>query len=508
MIYTKVNIPADSEKSGRKTEPLASVSRTLCTKTFVFHADKHACRTAPPPSDKTPEAREAPSEVPPETPPETPLHAPEIVTADRQASGFSEAPAAQRPYRHTLLSEQLLPFSGKVALLAALCLVSFLFGCTVTDRKLCRVMMAVSAAASGRLPEMSQAALYAAETYPSGAGTDATNVSAPRESDQTYYQKYRAAETVPAETETPLSGSLDYLTAHESTACGTDEAENASSVLPVGQNENGKIGADDRVLYPVLKSDLRAADFASLTNQTHLAPDVQTLSQSTPSALQNLTLDGSPLVLIVHTHGSEGYNECETDGYYDASLAVRSEDVTKNVVSVGTSLAEVLNDFGIATLQDTTMCDKDSFVRAYKTSAALVRSYLEQYPSIRFVIDLHRDAIIASDGTSTAPTFSFAGEDTAQLMLVVGTNAAGADHPHWSDNLSLALHIQKQLSEEYPGLFRKINLRAASFNEQLSSGYLLLECGSVANDRSQAERAAKLFGTGLARMILRAAQNA
>ena len=507
MIYTKVNIPADSEKSGRKTEPLASVSRTLCTKTFVFHADKHACRTAPPPSDKTPEARE----VPPETPPEAPPHAPEIVTADREASGFSEAPAAQRPCRHTLLSEQLLPFSGKVALLAALCLVSFLFGCTVTDRKLCRVMMAVSAAASGRLPETPLLESSENVLYPNASkitGANLESAFAPSENGDTYYQKYRAAETVPAETETPLSGSLDYLTAHGSAADGTDEAENSASALPVGQSENGKIGADDRVLYPVLKSDLRAADFASLTNQTRLAPDVQTLLQSTPSALQNLTLDGSPLVLIVHTHGSEGYNECETAGYYDASLAVRSEDVTKNVVSVGTSLAEVLNDFGIATLQDTTMCDKDSFVRAYKTSAALVRSYLEQYPSIRFVIDLHRDAIIASDGTSTAPTFSFAGEDTAQLMLVVGTNAAGADHPHWSDNLSLALHIQKQLSEEYPGLFRKINLRAASFNEQLSSGYLLLECGSVANDRSQAERAAKLFGTGLARMILRAAQNA
>ena len=134
-------------------------------------------------------------------------------------------------------------------MLAALCLVSFLFGCTVTDQRLCRVMMAVSAAASGRLPEMSQAALYAAETYPSGAGTDATNVSAPRESDQTYYQKYRAAETVPAETETPLSGSLDYLTAHESTACGTDEAlrDWAGNIKPLS----------DWVLVRVYNGDLR-----------------------------------------------------------------------------------------------------------------------------------------------------------------------------------------------------------------------------------------------------------
>ena len=498
MIYTKVNIPADSGKNNRKAEPPASADRTLCAKTFVFNADKHTCRTAPPPSDKTP-AREAPSETPP--------HAPEIVTADRKESDFSETSAASRPYRHVLLTEPLLPFSGKVALLAALCLVSFLFGCTVTDQRLCRVMMAVSAAASGRLPAAPLLAFSDDETSPNASKTTLEGASAQTDSSQTYYQKYRAADAAPHKTDPPYSGSLDYLTAHEGSVDDTVTSQAPSSALPVGQNENGKIGADDRVLYPVLKSDLRAADLASLTNQTRLAPEVQTLLQSTPSALQNLTLDGSPLVLIVHTHGTEGYNECETEGYYDASLAVRSEDVTKNVVSVGASLAEVLNDFGIATLHDTTMCDKASFVRAYKTSAALVRSYLEQYPSLRFVIDLHRDAIIAADGTSTAPTFSFAGEDTAQLMLVVGTNDAGADHPHWSDNLSLALHIQKQLSEDYPGLFRKINLRAASFNEQLSSGYLLLECGSIANKRSQAERAAKLFGTGLARMILCAAQN-
>ena len=92
-------------------------------------------------------------------------------------------------------------------------------------------------------------------------------------------------------------------------------------------------------------------------------------------------------------------------------------------------------------------------------------------------------------------------------MLVVGTNAAGASHPNWSDNLSLALHVEKQLSADYPGMFRRINLRSASFNQQLSNGYLLLECGAFANSREQAERAAKLFGTGFARLILQAAKN-
>ena len=133
---------------------------------------------------------------------------------------------------------------------------------------------------------------------------------------------------------------------------------------------------------------------------------------------------------------------------------------------------------------------------------------MEQYPSIRFVIDLHRDSISSPDGSASAPVFSYAGEEAAQLMLVVGTNAAGANHPNWSDNLSLALQLQKKLSDDYPGMFRRINLRMASFNEQLSSGYLLLECGAFANSRTQAERAAKLFGTGLARLITEAAKSA
>ena len=281
-----------------------------------------------------------------------------------------------------------------------------------------------------------------------------------------------------------------------------------TSVIPVQSAETGKIGSDSEVLYPVMSSDFRAKDPFSLNNETRYTPDVAALLKITPSALQNLSLDGNPLVLIVHTHGTEAYNECEKDGYYDAVQPVRSEDISQNVVSVGTALAGVLNDFGIVTLHDTTMCDKDSFVRAYKTSATLVKSYLEQYPSIRFVIDLHRDSISSPDGSASAPVFSYAGEEAAQLMLVVGTNAAGANHPNWSDNLSLALQLQKKLSDDYPGMFRRINLRMASFNEQLSSGYLLLECGAFANSRVQAERAAKLFGTGLARLITEAAKSA
>ena len=505
MIYTKVTVPTTTQNSEKRKTPAkpsgSSQSLASYEKTFVFNA-KRSTAPAKQTPDKTENSFAKTAEMP-----EMPIHKPEIVMTEPESDiknvRFSEntrSAFSHSSQEHTLF-ERFLPLSGKFALLAALCMISFLFGCTVTDRKLCRVMIAVSAAASGRIPDTP-----ISDTYESVVKAVKSDTSA-LDKTETFYRKY---ETSPLPSAS--GGSVDYLAAHagalsDSSSANSPLPDSSDTSVPVQTTENGKIGSDSAVLYPVIKSDLRAKDLCSLSNETRYPPDVQSLMQMTPGALQDLSLDGNPLVLIVHTHGTECYNECAADGYYDASQPVRNEDISQNVVSVGTSLAEVLNDFGISTIHDTTMCDKDSFVRAYKTSAALVKSYLEQYPSIRFVIDLHRDSISSPDGSAAAPLFSFAGEEAAQLMLVVGTNAAGASHPNWSDNLSLALHVEKQLSADYPGMFRRINLRSASFNQQLSNGYLLLECGAFANSREQAERAAKLFGTGFARLILQAAKN-
>lgn len=510
MIYTKVTIPTAEKHTEHKMPAYRKNAsekkdRDSSAKTFVFAADsvRNAYRTQKTVSDKT-DACAKTAEIP-----DFPAHKPEIVLTEHtdENAASSESPSNAEVYVHAscehTLFERFLPFSGKLALLAILCMVSFLFGCTVTDRKLCRVVMAVSAAASGRIPDTPISDVY-------GSVAQAAKAQQAADSGETFYRKYSTDGSFSdSSAETP--DSLDYLAAHENPVSDASDGTSAlpdTSVIPVQSAETGKIGSDSEVLYPVMSSDFRAKDLFSLSNETRYTPDVDALLKITPSALQNLSLDGNPLVLIVHTHGTEAYNECEKDGYYDAAQPVRSEDISQNVVSVGTALAGVLNDFGIVTLHDTTMCDKDSFVRAYKTSAALVKSYLEQYPSIRFVIDLHRDSISSPDGSASAPVFSYAGEEAAQLMLVVGTNAAGANHPNWSDNLSLALQLQKKLSDDYPGMFRRINLRMASFNEQLSSGYLLLECGAFANSRVQAERAAKLFGTGLARLITEAAKSA
>ena len=140
------------------------------------------------------------------------------------------------------------------------------------------------------------------------------------------------------------------------------------------------------------------------------------------------------------------------------------------------------------------MFDASSYIKAYSNSFSAVNEYLSQYPSIKYVIDLHRDAIPDSNGKGYARLISnIDGTEHAQLMFVIGTDEAGATHPGWKSNLRTALEIQKNMCERYPDIMRSINLRKASFNQQLSPGYFILEAGNCENSIEEAFRSAELF---------------
>lgn len=210
--------------------------------------------------------------------------------------------------------------------------------------------------------------------------------------------------------------------------------------------------------------------------------------------LYELYGEDAPLVLILHTHGTEAFSDSAANDY-------RSNDITKNIVSLGTVIADKLNLSGINTLHSTTMFDEDDFTMAYYNASIEIRKTLEQYPSISYIIDIHRDSI-ESDGVYIAPATEAPDGSTAQMMFVIGTDYGGSGHTTWRNNLSLAVRLQTELNNNTPQLMRSINLRSASFNEQYSDGSLLLEIGACASSHEEVSRSAEKFADALAREIL------
>lgn len=195
-----------------------------------------------------------------------------------------------------------------------------------------------------------------------------------------------------------------------------------------------------------------------------------------------------PTVLIYHTHAMESYTP-QTGEDYTEEVPFRTADLDYNMVSIGTRLAELLENAGIFVLHDTTLHDAASYNGSYASSRETVEKYLAQYPSIRLVLDIHRDAAEDGSGHQVATTAETAQGDTARLMLVLGSEAGGLYNPNWQENYALAVKLQAVLEQESPGLCRELHLTDQRYNQDLSPGALLIEVGAAGNSHDEALRA-------------------
>lgn len=233
------------------------------------------------------------------------------------------------------------------------------------------------------------------------------------------------------------------------------------------------------------------ADFVRIDNRSASDYDIPALL-ARPFAFPQTD---KPTVLILHTHATEAY--ADTGDY-------RSEDPEENMVAIGAKIAEILNDAGIRTLHDTTLHDAFGYSDAYERVEGVIAEYLQEFPTLCMVIDVHRDAVEGSDGSQKAMETTLLGEDAARLLLVMGTNTDELPHPNWEENLAFAVKLQAYIGESAPDLFRDISLRSARYNEHMTPYSLLLEVGSAGNAQEEALRSATYFAQKLSTLLLSA----
>lgn len=234
----------------------------------------------------------------------------------------------------------------------------------------------------------------------------------------------------------------------------------------------------------------------SIYNHTDYALDIDELLAAAPT----VTADApGPQVLIFHSHATEAYTPAGTD-VYEESDSYRTLNTEQNMVRVGEEMVKIFEAAGIEVIHDTTLYDYPSYNEAYNRSSQGVAHWLEEYPSIQLVLDVHRDALAASDGT-IYKTVAGTVEDCAQVMMVMGSDAMGQEHPDWRVNLSLAVRIQKALTEKWSTLARPVVLRTSRFNQHQSPGEILLEVGTHGNTLQEAITAARLFARTVADLM-------
>ena len=185
-------------------------------------------------------------------------------------------------------------------------------------------------------------------------------------------------------------------------------------------------------------------EFATLLN-AYFSMDAATTIDS--SRLNNSLLDmdlsldqtEGPQILIYHSHSQEGFTD-----------TVEGDDTT-TIVGVGDYLTQLLTEqYGYEVIHDRGVYDLVDGVLdrnvAYDYAGAAVEKWLEEYPQIQVIIDLHRDAI---GDDSYAPKVKIGDEYAAQIMFVIGTNGSGLTHDNWQQNLQFAMKVQQKANELY-----------------------------------------------------------
>ena len=208
--------------------------------------------------------------------------------------------------------------------------------------------------------------------------------------------------------------------------------------------------------------------------------------------------ENDPAVLILHTHATESYEKNAQN--YQEHGEYRTLDEDYNMLRVGQEVADGLRALGITAIHDTELHDYPSYTGSYNNSRTSAKVYLEQYPSLRVVLDLHRDAAENPNGSQMDTSATVDGKESAQLMFVVGTNASGLEHPNWQENMALAVKLQAILEKRWPGICRPICFREERFNQDLMGGALLVEVGAAGNTQEEALLAARCLSWALGQL--------
>lgn len=222
------------------------------------------------------------------------------------------------------------------------------------------------------------------------------------------------------------------------------------------------------------------------------------LSQMPDLKIENKSEE--PSILVFHTHTTESYQILDRD-FYAVGYTSRNTNLSLNMVRVGNEIVSQLQNAGFKVIHDTNIYDL-KYNGAYERSGAAIDEYLKKYPSIKVILDIHRDAIQDNSGTKTKPVATINGKKAAQIMIISGCEGDGVTgFPDWKYNLRFAMQLQKKCNDMYPGLTRPLLFDNRRYNMYKSHNSLLVEVGSDANTLDEATYSARLFGKVLSELL-------
>lgn len=179
-----------------------------------------------------------------------------------------------------------------------------------------------------------------------------------------------------------------------------------------------------------------------------------------------------PLIYIYNTHQTEEY---ETSTILDYSI--------KPTVTISNYiLEEIFNKNKLYTYVEESsvkeILNKNSwnYAYSYKATRILLEQRKQEYPTLKYFIDIHRDSITKDKTTVTINNKSY-----AKILFLIGL-----ENPNYQENLIFTEKLNNKLNQKYPNLTKGIYKKGGPgvngvYNQDFSKYLILVEMGGYQN---------------------------
>jgi len=196
-----------------------------------------------------------------------------------------------------------------------------------------------------------------------------------------------------------------------------------------------------------------------------------------------------PSILLLHTHSMETYSPFSNNNYH-------SLNNKENVIQVGSIMTDVLESkYKYNVIHDITKHDSISYADSYINAQKTIISQLGKNPSVKVVLDVHRDAMPANnqkekEAIKDKYTAIINGKSAAKIEFVIGP-----DNKNYAELQKFVVYVKNKMDKLYPGLFYNTVVKSkGKYNQFYRDHTLLIEVGCTFNTDKEAKYSAELMG--------------
>ena len=249
-----------------------------------------------------------------------------------------------------------------------------------------------------------------------------------------------------------------------------------------GLQEAGHLGTGGIIMEKLADYDYVMKNFYEVHTNTTAGRELIDAEKFLKAELMLEKNEDEPQILIYHTHSQEEY-------------ADHLQNPEAVITGVGAYLQELLTARGYHVIHDTNVYDlrngKLDRSRAYTYALDGINGILQDNPSIKVVLDIHRDGV--PEGMHLVKEIN--GKPTAQIMFFNGLSQTPEGpieylpNPNREANLAFSFRLQLLAKRKYPGFTRKIYLKGLRYNQHVRARTALIEVGAQTNTFEEAKNA-------------------